>query len=182
MKLLHLIGLLLLISCQSKVSQDINITTPQQQILTQQASRFSAMVDADVVKLETLLADDLTYGHTGGSTETKTGFIETVKTEAVDYVSFVPRDVDVRVYENTAVLTGFMDVKAIVDKEEFVFTTRFLEVQRKVDGNWLLSAWQPVILKSWNERKETLKKTMNEHSKVSLRCEIMYTKNSPSLC
>ena len=158
MKLLNLIGILLLVSCQSNVAQDKNNDNAEQQILKQQSARFSAMIDADVVKLETLLADDLTYGHTGGSTETKTGFIETVKTETIDYVSFVPRDLNVRVYENMAVLTGFIDVKAIVEEEEYVFTTRFLEVQRKVDGNWLLTAWQPVILKSWNERKETLNK------------------------
>jgi hypothetical protein len=157
MKLLNLIGILLLVSCPSKVAQDKNNDNAEQFILNQQSARFSAMIDADIVKLETLLADDLNYGHTGGSTETKTGFIETVKTEIIDYVSFDPKDVNVRVYGNVAVLTGFIDVKAIVEKEEFVFTTRFLEVQRKVDGNWLLTAWQPVIVKSWNERKQILK-------------------------
>ena len=60
-------------------------------------------------------------------------------------MSFVPRDVNIRIYEKTAVLTGFIDVKAIYKKEELEFTTRFLEVQRNVDGNWLLAAWQPVI-------------------------------------
>jgi hypothetical protein len=143
MKLLKLFEILLLISCQSIVAQDKN--NAEQQILKQQSTRFSAMIDADVVKLETLLADDLTYGHTKGSTETKTGFIETVKKGRIDYQSFVPRDVSVRVYEKTALLTGFIDVKVIYKKEELVFTTRFLEVQRKVDGNWLLAAWQPVI-------------------------------------
>lgn len=158
MKLLNIIGILLLLSCQPNVAKDENYTATKEQILKQQSARFTAMIEADVVKLETLLADDLTYGHTGGSTETKIGFIETVNTERVDYVSFVPSDLNVRVYENTAVLTGFIDVKVIVEKEEFVFTTRFLEVQRKVDGNWILTAWQPVILKSWKERKQTLNK------------------------
>ena len=143
MKLLKLFGILFLISCQSNVAQDKN--NAEQQILEQQSARFSAMIDADVVKLESLLADDLTYGHTKGDTETKTGFIETVKKGRIDYLSFVPRDVSVRIYENTALLTGFIDVKVIYNKEELVFTTRFLEAQRKVDGNWLLAAWQPVI-------------------------------------
>ena len=145
MKLLNLFGILLLISCQSNVAEDKNNENTEKEILNQQSARFSAMIDADVEKLETLLADDLTYGHTKGNTESKTGFIETVRSERIDYISFVPRDVSIRIYEKTALLTGFIDVKVIYKKEELDFTTRFLEVQRKADGNWLLAAWQPVI-------------------------------------
>ena len=143
MKLLKLFGILSLTFFQYIVAQDKN--NAEQKILEQQSARFVAMIDADVVKLETLLADDLTYGHTKGATETKSGFIETVKKGRIDYLSFVPRDVGVRIYEKTALLTGFIDVKAVYKEEELVFTTRFLEVQRKVDENWLLAAWQPVI-------------------------------------
>ena len=145
MKSLKLFGILLLIGYQNNIAQNRNKDLTEQLILKQQSARFAAMIDADVVKLESLLADDLTYGHTKGATETKNGFIETVKTERIDYLSFVSRDVNVRIYENTALLTGFIDVKVIYKKEELVFTTRFLEVQRKVNGSWLLAAWQPVI-------------------------------------
>jgi hypothetical protein len=144
-KSISLIGIFLFISCQFTIGQNANIDNQEQQILKQQANRFKAMVDEDVVKLEGLLNDDLTYGHTKGSTETKSGFIETVKSKRIDYLSFIPRDVNVRVYKKTAVLTGFIDVKVIYKNENLVFTTRFLEVQRKIDGNWLLTAWQPVI-------------------------------------
>ena len=144
MKTIKLIGIFLFIFCQFTIGQNTEINSIEKQILARQSDRFTAMVDADIVKLETLLADDLTYGHTGGSTETKTGFIETVRTERIDYLSFVPRDVNVRIYEKTTVLTGFIDVKAIYKNKEWIFTTRFLEVQRKVNGNWLLAAWQPV--------------------------------------
>lgn len=144
MKSLKLIGILFLIVSQITFAQNKEVDISEQKILLQQSARFSAMIEADLVTLESLLADDLTYGHTRGSTETKTGFIETVRTERIDYLSFVPRDVNVRVYENTAVLTGFIDVKVIYKNKEWIFTTRFLEVQRKVDGNWLLAAWQPV--------------------------------------
>jgi hypothetical protein len=144
-KALKLIEILFLITGQITIAQLKEVDVAEQQILKQQSARFAAMIEADVVKLESLLADDLTYGHTKGATETKSGFIETVRTGRIDYLSFVPRDVNVRMYEKTALLTGFIDVKAIYKQEEFVFTTRFLEVQRKVNGNWLLAAWQPVI-------------------------------------
>ena len=142
--ILVFIGMFLLTSCQPSDGQNTGIDNSEKQILEQQSNRFAAMVDANLINLESLLADDLTYGHTGGHTETKLGFIETVKSKRIDYVSFIPGDVDVRVYGKTAVLTGFIDVRAIYKNEEIVMTTRFLEVQRKVDGNWLLEAWQPV--------------------------------------
>ena len=144
MKSLKLFGILLVMSGQITMGQNTNVDFTEKQILKQQAARFTAMIDSDAVKLETLLADDLTYGHTRGSLETKTGFIETVRTQRIDYLSFVPRDVNVRIYENIAVLTGFIDVRVIYKGEELVFTTRFLEVQRKVHDDWLLTAWQPV--------------------------------------
>lgn len=145
MNSIKLVGILLFISCQFVIGQNYDIDISEQLILKQQSARFTAMVEADIVKLQSLLADDLTYGHTKGSTETKLGFIETVKSKRIDYLSFIPRDVNVRVYEKTAVLTGFIDVKVIYKNEKLVFTTRFLEVQRNIDGNWLLAAWQPVI-------------------------------------
>ena len=135
MKSLKRIGILFLIASQIINAQHKEVDGSEQQILEQQSARFAAMIEADMVKLETLLADDLTYGHTKGATETKNGFIKTVRTERIDYLSFVPRNVEVRIYEKTALLTGFIDVKAIYKNEELKFTTRFLEVQRKVHDN-----------------------------------------------
>lgn len=143
MKTMNLLGIFLLIACQITIGQENDFT--EQQIITQQNTRFKAMIEEDVNKLEALLAEDLTYGHTKGSTETKSGFIETVKSKRIDYLSFIPRDVNVRIYDNTALLTGFIDVNVIYNNENLEFTTRFLEVQRKVGDNWLLAAWQPVI-------------------------------------
>ena len=48
-------------------------------------------------------------------------------------VSFVPKDVEIRIYGETAVLTGKVDVN--LGRTDF--TIRFLEVQRKVDSKGL---------------------------------------------
>ena len=68
------------------------------------------MIDADLDKLNDLLTDDLTYAHTTGWTETKTGYLETIKSGRINYISFVPKDVEIRIYGETAVLTGKVDV------------------------------------------------------------------------
>ncbi len=42
---------------------------------------ISAIIDADIEKLKELLDQDLTYSHTQGWTETKLGYLETVKSK-----------------------------------------------------------------------------------------------------
>lgn len=144
MKSLKICGILFFIFCQFTIAQNENADISRQRVLKAQSDRFSAMIDADVENLKNLLADDLTYSHTSGCTETKSGYLETIKSNRIDYVSFAPRDVDVRIYEKNAVLTGYVDVKLIYQLEESEFTIRFLEVQREINGDWLLVAWQSV--------------------------------------
>lgn len=124
-------------------AQNNTIEILKQEVITAQSARITAMINADVNELEKLLADDLSYAHTTGWTETKSGFLETVASRKIDYLSFVPKDVHVRIFENTALLTGLVDVN--LGRTDF--TIRFLEVQRKVHNTWLLVAWQSVINK-----------------------------------
>ena len=143
MKSLKLVTLLLLISSHIGIAQNESLDILKQEILNAQSARISAMIGADIEKLNDLLTDDLTYAHTTGWTETKTGYLETIKSGRIDYVSFVPKDVEVRIYKNTAVLNGEVDVN--LGRTDF--TIRFLEVQRKVNGIWKLTAWQSVLNK-----------------------------------
>lgn len=143
MKPQKILILLLLISCNIGIAQIQSLDISKEEVLNAQSSRISAMIDADINKLNELLTDDLTYAHTTGWTETKTGYLETIKSGRINYVSFVPKDVEIRIYGETAVLTGKID--ANLGRTDF--TIRFLEVQRKVAGIWKLTAWQSVINK-----------------------------------
>jgi hypothetical protein len=143
MKSLKILILLLFISCNFGMAQNDSFDISKQEVLNAQSSRIYAMIDADIDKLNDLLTDDLTYAHTTGWTETKTGYLETIKSGRINYISFVPKDVEIRIYGETAVLTGKVDVN--LGRTDF--TIRFLEVQCKEDGIWKLTAWQSVINK-----------------------------------
>jgi hypothetical protein len=143
MKSIKLLGILLLACCQFSVAQKEALIDRQQEVLQAQSARIAAMINADTEELKQLLDEDLTYSHTTGWTETKAGYLETIKSGKIDYLQFSPRDVEVRIYQNTAVLTGLVDVN--LGRTDF--TIRFLEVQRRVDGQWKLTAWQSVINK-----------------------------------
>ena len=116
----------------------------EQSALEFQSSRFKAMVDADIDLLETYLADDLTYSHTTGWTETKTEFLRTVKSGKINYLAVEPRDVLVRIYGDMAVMTGLSEMRGAVDDRTVSFTIRFLDVSRRVGDAWELVAWQSV--------------------------------------
>jgi ketosteroid isomerase-like protein len=109
-----------------------------------QTSRFEAMIEADIERLDTYLADDLTYSHTTGWMETKSEFLATVESANINYMSVTPRDVDVRIYGDVAVMTGLSDMQGAVGDREVTFTIRFLDVSRRVGDSWQLVAWQSV--------------------------------------
>lgn len=113
-------------------------------VLAYQDARFQAMIEEDLAKLNGLLDDDLHYSHTEGSVESKAEFLTTIESKRIDYLAAKRRDVEVRVFGNTAVITGLSDMDLIYRDERYEFTIRFLEVARRVDMNWQLVAWQSV--------------------------------------
>lgn len=144
MKPLKIFTLLFVCSSHIAIAQSESPDIRKQEVRNAQLARISAMIDADIQRLEPFLAEDLTYAHTTGWTETKTGYLETIKSGRINYISFDPKDVAIRVYGETAVLTGKVDVN--LGRTDF--TIRFLEVQRKEDGIWKLTAWQSVLNKA----------------------------------
>ena len=114
----------------------------RQEILAADARRFDAMIKVDQAALDGLLADDLTYTHSTGQAETKAQFLETLKTGKLSYLSAQPSDVAVRLYGETAVVTGRAEIKAVSGGQELVLPLRFTEVWVKSGGGWKLAAWQ----------------------------------------
>lgn len=80
-----------------------------------------------------------------GSVESKEQFLSTIKSKRIDYLAARRRDVEVRVFGDTAVITDLSDMDLIYGGERLEFTIRFLEVAIRVDMNWQLVAWQSVM-------------------------------------
>lgn len=116
----------------------------EQSALEFQSARFQAMVDADVASLEGFLADELTYAHTTGWTESKTEFLATVGSGRLDYISLTPRDVRVQMYGDIAVMTGLARMRGVLGDKPVELTIRFLDVSRRTGDSWQLVAWQSV--------------------------------------
>ena len=107
-----------------------------------QSRRFEAMMRGEAKLLDKLLDDDLTYTHSDGIVDTKTDLIESLKTGHIRYDSIEPDDMRVRVYRETAVVTGQAHMKARLQGQPLDFRIRFTEVYVKRGKQWLLVVWQ----------------------------------------
>ncbi len=114
----------------------------EQQILQLEQQRMHAMMDADAETLNRVLADDLTYVHTTAALDSKESFIGALSSGALNYESINSTDAQVRVYGDTAVVTGNGDVRVTSNGRRNRFSIRYTDVYAQRDGRWQMVAWQ----------------------------------------
>ena len=98
------------------------------------------MIDDDVATLEAILADDLTYGHSSGVVDTKAAYLEALRSGKTKYLSFDRLQSAVRVYGETAVVTGTATLS--LRGQAAPFTLRYTLVYVLRDRQWRMVAWQ----------------------------------------
>ena len=113
-----------------------------------QAKRFAAMTHRDIDGVAALLGEDLTYTHSTGDTETKAAFVETLRSGRIVYEQIEPADVAVRMYGQTAVVTGRSTMHVRTGGQPQTFQIRFVEVDVAIGGRWQMVAWQATRLPS----------------------------------
>ena len=133
---------LLVLAAATGVRAQVNVPPAVEDIRQLERTRFEAMVRADTATLRQILSTDLTYTHTTGQTETKEEFLRTVATGRIDYVAIQPESLDVRLYAQTAVVTG----RSRMHVGQQQFSIQFLDVYRMVRNSWELVAWQATRL------------------------------------
>ena len=65
----------------------------------------NALINKDSLSLDDVLANDVSYGHTSGLIQTKAQLIRSVVSKEQDYINIIPSDMNIRIYDNTAVVT-----------------------------------------------------------------------------
>jgi ketosteroid isomerase-like protein len=118
----------------------------QQQVLDAEKARFAAMLNGEADVVSSLLADELTYTHTNGRTDTKWSFLTSLRPGTVKYETIESEDRKVHVDGKTAVVTGQAKLKIMFGGQELSFRVRYTEVCVRRDGRWQLVAWQSTRL------------------------------------
>jgi ketosteroid isomerase-like protein len=114
----------------------------QKEILDLESRRFHAMQEVDVATLNEILSDDLTYTHSNGWQQTKAEVIGVLGSGELKYLSITTRDLKVRVYGESAVVTGHAMVRIKARGEEETLNICYLDVYVKQEGRWQMVAWQ----------------------------------------
>jgi hypothetical protein len=101
-----------------------------------------AMVDADKAKLEELVADQLSYGHSGGVIETKAQFVEVIVSKKTVYKSIMLSEPSTTVVGNNAIARHIFSAETESGGKAGSARVGILQVWQKQDGRWKLLARQ----------------------------------------
>jgi Domain of unknown function (DUF4440) len=141
-KIILSIGVAILIPLFS-IAQNNKLET---EVMMKMLSLKNSLIGKDSVTLTYLLAGDVTYGHTNGIIQTKAQLIRSVMSGEQDYKTIEPSNMNIRIYENTAVVT--MNSKVIMNYQDKPLEMNMFVtlVWIKNKNDWKLVARQSVKL------------------------------------
>ena len=115
-------------------------------VAAQERARIAALEHADLTALEKILADELTYVHASGKTDTKTSFLAAIRSGDLHYISWQAKSMHVRALGSAAALIDGEYLVRVIDRrvkpEPFDVNIFFLGAYVKRDGRWQMLAWQ----------------------------------------
>lgn len=103
---------------------------------------MQSYVQRDTAFLERYLADDYVSTFPDGAVLDKQGEIAALASGAVALTAMTPREMNVRIYGDAAVITGQSGIRATVNGEEVSGEFRFTDVWVRQDNRWLAVASQ----------------------------------------
>ena len=114
----------------------------EEQLMKLEADRAVAVVKGDVATLEKQTSDDYTLINMNGQMSGKTQMVTAFKTGQTKLTSDEVSDMKVRVYGNTAVITGKVDVAGTMAGKDTKAQIMFTRVYVKKGGQWQSVAFQ----------------------------------------
>jgi ketosteroid isomerase-like protein len=133
-----------LLFCQAALAQAQDKTATL--VLALDRQRFDAQVAKDTARLNQLLADDLIYVHSSAVVETKREFVANIANRKWDYRTAKLEGTRVRVYGNTAIVTGQGTLDMMSDGKPIVVRLLYTDVYAKRKGKWQMVSWQSTRL------------------------------------
>jgi ketosteroid isomerase-like protein len=104
--------------------------------------RLQAGVRKDVDAIAAVTADDYVMIDFEGKVRNKTATLERIKSSEIQLQSNSLDEVDVRIYGNTAIVTGRATPKGTISGKDFSRPIRYTRVYVKEDGHWQVVSFQ----------------------------------------
>ena len=132
-----LLALLAVVTCAAAENPELP------RITAADDARVAAMKARDGAKLSGYLSEDLHYAHSNALVDTKASFLDLIVSGKAKYLrlDYVKREFTFPA-PGMATMTGFFDVKAVINETTTETQICFLGVWRLEKGEWKLLAWQ----------------------------------------
>lgn len=104
----------------------------------------AAMVDPTQAALAQLVADDLSYGHSGGKVDTKASFISDLLDGKSDFVTIAISDQTIKIVDNTAIVRHTLTADTNDSGKPGKVQIKILGVWQQQGGQWKLLARQAI--------------------------------------
>jgi ketosteroid isomerase-like protein len=114
----------------------------EDQIKKLETDRAAAVVKGDVAAIASQTAEDYTLINANGELSGKAQTMDAIKSGSIKLSANDLSDVKVRVYGNTAVVTGKANAKGVIGGRELKGPVMFTRVYVKKDGKWQSVAFQ----------------------------------------
>ena len=118
----------------------------EDQLKKMEKDRAAAVVKGDVATLEKLTSEDYTFINANGQLSDKATTMNGIKTGNIKLTANEISDLKVRVYGNTAVVTGKSDAKGTIGGRELKGLVLFTRVYVKKNGRWQSVAFQQTAI------------------------------------
>jgi ketosteroid isomerase-like protein len=122
--------------------QPSDATKAVQQVLAVDEARRLAMLHGDVTALDSLLAEDVTIFWGDGTADDKASTLALFRSGRLRYAQLDYDSTRVRVYGQTAIVTGQAHIRAQSDEHALAYLVRQTRIYVRQKGRWCLVASQ----------------------------------------
>lgn len=122
------------------------VVAAQEEIKKIEQERNQALLKHDTTALDRMTSDDYTFINQRGELRTKGEILAGFKSGGFNYDAHEISDVKVRVYGDTAVVTGRAKQKGVENSKDYSGENRFTRVHVKQDGRWVSVALQVTLV------------------------------------
>jgi beta-lactamase class A len=140
--LLALSALMLVVSAQTIRKQSTGKNKVEERLMQLERDIGEANIKRDKAFFERIEADEFIFTDSGGGVTTKAQDVASLDAPSGEFrlVSYVPDEMTVHVYDNTAVVTGRVTTTSRSKDKEVTNQSRFTDVFVKRQGRWQIVA------------------------------------------
>ena len=129
-------------SCLSAAQKANPDSSAREQIRSLEEERNRAILSGDAAVLDRMTSDDYTFITLRGEIRTKAEIVKGFQSGSFKYDSRTISDLNIRVYGDTAIVTGRSMQKGVENGKDYSGDYRFTRVYIKQNGRWMTVALQ----------------------------------------